>query len=82
MVGRKVSKHRLLSDIHETALSSIGLPVDAGSDTVTMFGMVLAEGRGLIRQRAEIEQRAEALLGENPTTSGCPRFPASRRSTR
>lgn len=62
VVGRKVSKHRLLSDIYETARSSIGLPVDPSSDAVVMFRMVLAEGRSLVWQRTEIERRAEAML--------------------
>ena len=30
-----------------------------------MFRMVLAEGRSLIRQRAEIERRAEAMLADD-----------------
>ncbi|MCL5778864.1 IS110 family transposase [Limibaculum sp. FT325] len=66
VVGRKVSKHRLLSDIYETAQASIGLPVDPSSDAVVMFRMVLAEGRSLIRQRTEIERRAEAMLTDDP----------------
>lgn len=65
VVGRKVSKHRLLSDIYETAQESIGLPVAGDSDAVAMFRMVLAEGRSLIRQRDGIETRAEELLGED-----------------
>ena len=66
VIGRKVSKRRLLSDIYETASESIGLPVDLGSDAVAMFRMVLAEGRGLIRQRDEIETRADATLSDHP----------------
>jgi transposase len=65
VVGRKVSKRRLLADIYETATESIGLPVDLGSDAVAMFRLVLAEGRSLIRQRDEIERRAEAMLAEH-----------------
>lgn len=65
VVGRKVSKERLLSDIHEASLTSIALPVDEGSDAVAMFRMVFAEGRGLLRRRAEIEARAVAMLGED-----------------
>lgn len=65
VAGRKVSKHRLLSDIYETAHASIGLPVDPSSDAVAMFRMVLAEGRSLIRQRTEIEKRAEAMLADD-----------------
>lgn len=63
VVGRKVSKHGLLSDIYETARCSVGLPVEPSSDAVRMFRMMLAEGRSLIRQRDEIERRAEAMLG-------------------
>ena len=65
LVGRKVSKERLLSDIYETARESIGLPVAVDSDAVAMFRMVLAEGRSLVRQRDDIEARAEALLGDD-----------------
>ena len=36
------------------------------SDAVAMFRMVLAEGCGLIRQRDEIERRAELMLSDNP----------------
>ena len=83
VVGRKVSKHRLLSDIHETARASIALPVDDGSDAVAMFRMVLAEGRSLLRQRAEIEARAVAMLGEDADYRNCcGPSPASGRSTR
>jgi len=66
VVGRKVSKRRVLSDIYETARFSIGLPVASDSGAVAMFRMVLAEGRSLIRQRDEIERRAELMLSDNP----------------
>ena len=56
VVGRKVSKHSLVSDIYETAVASVGLPVDEGSDAIRMFRMVLAEGRSLIRQRRECQK--------------------------
>jgi transposase len=64
-VGRRVSKERLLADIYETARTSVGLPVDPGSDAIMMFRMVLAEGRSLIAQRNQIEDRAIALLEDN-----------------
>ena len=51
VVGRKVSKARLLADIYETARSSTALPVRPDSPAIAMFRMVLAEGRSLIRQR-------------------------------
>lgn len=62
VVGRKVEKKLLLSDIYETAKDSIGLPIAADSDAIRMFRMVLAEGRSLIRQRDTIEARADELL--------------------
>jgi len=66
VVGKKVSKARLLGDIYETAQSSIGLPVDLDSPAVAMFRMVMQEGRSLIRQRDEIERQAEAVLRDHP----------------
>jgi len=66
VVGRKVSKKRLLSDIYATAVGSVGLPVQPDSDAVRMFRLVLAEGRSLIRQRDEIEARAVELLSDHP----------------
>jgi transposase len=66
VVGRRVSKERLLSDIYDTAASSVGLPVEPDSDAVAMFRMVLAEGRGLIEQRNRIEARAVELLTDHP----------------
>jgi len=65
VVGRRVSKERLLADVYETAKTSVGLPVDADSDALKMFRLVLAEGRGLIAQRNEIENRSIALLKDN-----------------
>lgn len=66
VVGRKVSKERLLSDIYATAVSSVGLPVHSDSDAIRMFRLVLAEGRSLIRQRDVIEARAVELLSDLP----------------
>ena len=63
VVGRKVSKARLIADIYETACESIALPIPIDSQAVAMFRMVLAEIRSLIRQRDTIEAQAEALLG-------------------
>jgi len=65
VVGRRVSKERLLADIYETAKTSVGLPVDADSDALRMFRLVLAEGRGLIAQRNEIENRSIALFKDD-----------------
>jgi transposase len=65
VVGKKVSKARLLGDIYETAQASIGLPVGLDSPAITMFRMIIAEGRSLIRQRDEIEKQAHAALADN-----------------
>jgi transposase len=65
VVGRKVSKERLLSDIYETARTSIGLPLPADAQAIGMFRMVLAEARSLIRQRDEIEATADAMLKDS-----------------
>jgi transposase len=62
VVGRRVSKAQLLSDIYETAKTSVGLPVDRESEAIAMFRTVLAEGRSLTRQRNDIEARSIALL--------------------
>jgi transposase len=66
VVGRKVSKAQLLGDIYETARSSIGLPVTMDSAAITMFRLVVAEGRSLIHQRDAIEHQAHAALVHNP----------------
>ena len=65
VVGRKVSKERFLSDIYETARTSIGLPLPLDSSAITMFRMVLTEARSLIQQRDKIEAMAQTLLKDN-----------------
>ncbi len=65
LVGRKVSKARLINDIYETACASVALPVDEDSVAIAMFRMVIAQARSLIRQRDEIERAAHAMLSEN-----------------
>lgn len=66
VVGKKVFKARLLGDIYETAASSIALPIPLDSAAITMFRLVIAEGRSLIRQRDLIENHAHAALADNP----------------
>jgi transposase len=66
VVGRKVSKRRVIADIYEIASSSIALPVPLDSPAIDMFRMVLAEARGLISQRDQIEKHAEHMLGQHP----------------
>ncbi len=53
LIGRKVSKARLVNDIYETACASVALPVPEDSAAITMFRMVIAQGRSLIHQRDE-----------------------------
>ncbi len=65
VVGRKVSKARLLGDIYETAKTSIGLPIPVDAPAIRMFRLVIAEARSLIRQRDEIEAMADQLLAAN-----------------
>ena len=65
LIGRKVSKARVVNDIYETACSSIALPIDEHSAAVTMFRMVIAQARTLIRQRNEIERIAHDALATN-----------------
>ena len=75
LVGRKVSKTRLLADIYETARSSTALPVRLDSPAIAMFRMVLAEGRSLLRQRDQIEAQAEALLLDDPDSARLRQLP-------
>jgi transposase len=66
VVGRKVSKARLLGDIYETARGSIALPVPLDSQSVAMFRIVLTQAIGLIRERDRIEAIAHAELRDQP----------------
>ena len=65
LIGRKVSKARLINDIYETASASTALPVPKDSAAITMFRMVIAQGRNLIHQRDEIKQLAHARLADH-----------------
>lgn len=75
VVGRKVSKARLIADIYETARESIALPVPVDSKAIVMFRMVLAAMRSLIRQRDVIEAEAEAMLGGSRDYEALKRVP-------
>ena len=66
VVGRKVSKARLLADIYQTAQASIALPIPLDAPAITMFRMVLTQARSLIRQRDAIEKMADAMLAHSP----------------
>jgi transposase len=65
LIGRKVSKTRLIHDIYETACASVALPAPLESAAITMFRMVIAQGRSLIQQRDEIEQLAHIRIADH-----------------
>ena len=75
VVGRKVSKERLLGDIYETARASIGLPLPLDAPAIRMFQMIITEARSLIRQRSEIELMADSLLRESADYQRLRRIP-------
>jgi hypothetical protein len=75
VVGRKVSKERLLADIYETARTSIELPSPTDTPAIRMFRMVIAEARSLIRQRNEIERMADDLLIDRADYQAARRVP-------
>ena len=66
VVGKKVSKTQLLSDIYEIACASAGLPVDPASESIKTLQQILAHGRYLIEQRNKLEASAKAMLADNP----------------
>ena len=66
LIGRKVSKHRLLEDIHRTAQSSVALPVAMDSEAVAMFRLVLHQMLTLCHLRDQIEERSQQHLQNNP----------------
>ena len=84
VVGRKVGKTLMLSDIYETAKASTGLPVSPDSDAIRMFRMMLAEGRSL----KGVREHAASPGGPGPslrTSTHTPRgsdSPPSRRPLR
>jgi hypothetical protein len=66
LIGRRVNKRLVLSDIYDTALSSTGLPIDADSKALVMYRLVVNQMLQLIQARDEIEQQCIAVLGEHP----------------
>lgn len=65
LVGRKVAKERILTDIYLTAQSSVGLPAEESSESVAMLRFVLRQLVTLCQLRDTIEARADALLSNN-----------------
>jgi transposase len=75
VVGRKVSKERLLADIYETARTSIGLPIPLDAPALAMFRMIVVEARSLVQRRNEIEVIADELLHESADYQSLRRIP-------
>jgi transposase len=65
VVGRKVSKQRLLEDIYRAAKSSIGIPVAENSEAVAMFRVVIGEMIRLCQLRDQLEERAACHMKDN-----------------
>jgi transposase len=65
LVGRKVSKARLINDIYETACSSMALPIAEEAVAISMFRMVIGQAQSLIRERNRIEQIAQVMLADH-----------------
>lgn len=75
LVGRKVAKERILTDIYLTAQGSIGIPAAENSETVVMLRFVLRELLTLCQLRAAIEERADRLLSGNEDYQRLRRIP-------
>ena len=75
LVGRKVSKERILTDVYLTAQMSVGLPADENSETVAMLRFVLRQLVTLCQLRDTIEERADALLSSNEDYQRLRRIP-------
>jgi transposase len=75
LVGRKVAKERILTDIYLTAQSSVGLPAEANSESVAMFRFVLRQLVTLCQLRDTIEDRADTLLSSNEDYQRLRRIP-------
>jgi hypothetical protein len=75
LVGRKVAKQRILTDIYLTAESSVGLPAEENSETVAILRFVLRQLLTLCQLRATIEERADDLLSRNEDYQRLQRIP-------
>jgi len=75
LVGRKVAKERILTDIYLTAQSSVGLPAEENSEAVAMLRFVLRQLLTLCQLRATIEERADDLLSSNEDYQRLRRIP-------
>jgi len=66
LVGRKVSKTRLLNEIYETACQSIALPIPPDHLAVETFKLQVGRYRDLTNHLKQLQQRAEEVLGDDP----------------
>ena len=66
LIGRKVNKRLVLSDIYDTALSSTGLPVADESKAIVMYRLVIHQMIQLIQARDEIERQSVLSRGNHP----------------
>lgn len=64
VVGRKVEKTRLLSEIYVSAKNTIGLPVDSKGLAVETFKLQLTRFYELTLQRSELEAKADHYLSQ------------------
>ncbi len=75
LVGRKVAKERILTDVYLTAQASVGLPAEENSEAVAMLRFVLRQLVTLCQLRDTIENRADALLENNADYQRLRRIP-------
>lgn len=62
LVGRKVNKTAFLEQIYDTALSSIGIPIEIGSHALAMYQLQVSRYLELTKQRMSMEKTADKLL--------------------
>lgn len=66
LVGRKVAKRRILTELYEIAQHSIALKVPDDSLAIHNFRLQVQRYLDLTRQRKNLESLAERSLAENP----------------
>jgi hypothetical protein len=66
LIGRKVNKRLVLSDIYDTARLSAGLPIADDSKALVMYRLVIQQMIQLIEARDEIERQSILAMGSHP----------------
>ncbi|MBU3611263.1 IS110 family transposase, partial [Polynucleobacter wuianus] len=69
VIGRKVNKAAKLIELYETALHSIGLPVEADSLACKTFQIQLRRYQEINACRKQLEETAQAVLADNPDSA-------------